>query len=132
MKRTDKAFWLTIVPSVLVWNLVRDPVLDALTGGRATETPFSGAGVWSRTAFAGDLGLVAGYVAAYLARPQCLRGAGNLAVGLLLSLGVQNVVDYRGAGLPVVSYVLAPAAAAVGAVLAGLICRFQHGGALHD
>ena len=129
MKRTDKAFWLTIVPAVLAWRFARIPLLETLDSGYSSSASLGNAGVWANVLFAGALALAVGYIGGVIARPQYVRAAANIAFGLVICLGIQNYVDYRGFGLPVSYFVSVPVTAAVVALIGGLICKLQLGGA---
>lgn len=127
MKRVDKAFWLTIIPVVLVWNVARDPLLGILHASDPGMTSRGTPEAWTNVAFAAAVAFVAGYVGGFIARPECWRAAMNIAFGLVVCLGVQNFVDYRDHGLSARYFVLLPATAAVLALVAGVLCRLHWG-----
>lgn len=85
-------------------------------------------GAWANVLFAAIIALAAGYIGSRIARPQYLRAAANIAFGLVVCYGLQNYIDYRGFGFPVSYYMAVPLAAAMLALLGGLICGLQFGG----
>ncbi len=127
MKRTDIAFWLTIIPAVLAWRFARTPLLEILGREYSGSASQGTVGIWNNLLFAAVLALGVGYIGGLIARPQYLRAAGNIAFGLAVCYGIQNYIDYRGLDLSVSYYVAVPVAAVVAAIIGGLICRFQLG-----
>jgi hypothetical protein len=128
MKQTDKAFWLTLIPAVVLWNSLRPWFLAWVFGGEpgilATARDLI---PWATTniAFSCGLAAMAGYVAAIVASPRYLRAASNVAIGVTIAFGLQNIIEYRAAGLPILYFVILPVTAASSAVLGGAVRALQ-------
>jgi len=121
MKLTDKAFWLTVIPLVLVWNALR-PVLLRPFMPETSDPDFGQASYMAANlVLAGVLSSIAGYIGAQLASPAHLRAAGNVAVGAAIVIGLQSFIDLRGGGYPTWYFIAMPAVAAASALLGGLL-----------
>jgi hypothetical protein len=128
VKKTNQAFWLTVIPTVLLWNFLRPWLLRQIFGGepRTLATtpdllPWSVANI----AISCGLAAVAGYAAAVWAAPRELRAATNAAIGVTLVFGLQNIIEYREIGFPAPYFVIVPLAAGGAAVLGGTARALQ-------
>lgn len=126
MKQTDRAFWVTVIPAVILWNWARPLILRWAIGNDSHSiTLFMTANVLVSCVIA----IAAGYVAAIVASPRHLAAACNVAVGVTIAFGVQNLIEHwtERQLYPVWYFALLPFAAAAAAVLGGALRTLQDG-----
>jgi hypothetical protein len=123
MSRTDKAFWVTVIPIVVLWNTVRIPLLSRMgeVFGFDVVPPAAGL-VVGNLVVSCALAAAAGYSAAIIAAPKRIGAGFNVAVGVTIAFGLQNFIEYRQAGVSILYFAAVPVLAALAAVAGSVLC----------
>ena len=95
------------------------------TPAKAAGIPHSGR---HSIAFSCSLAVSAGYVAGLVAKPRHFQAGLNVAVGVTVAFGLQNVIAYRNHDLPLWYFITLPTAAAIAAVIGGLLSKSLQAG----
>jgi hypothetical protein len=131
MSRTDKAFWVTVIPIVVLWNTVRIPLLSRMgeVFGFDVVPPAAGL-VVGNLVVSCALAAAAGYSAAIIAAPKRIGAGFNVAVGVTIAFGLQNFIEYRQAGVSILYFAAVPVLAALAAVAGSVLCFLTRAGYL--
>ena len=129
MSRTDKAFWVTVIPIVVLWNTVRVPLLSRMGEVFGFEVVPPTAGLVIGNLVVGCvLAAAAGYAAARIAAPKRIGAGINVAIGVTIAFGLQNFIEYRQAGVSTLYFAAVPLLAALAAVAGSVLSSLSRAG----
>jgi len=127
VSRMDKAFWVTVIPAVILWNTVRTPLLYRIGQLLAfDETAALSSMLLGTLVFSCALAAVAGYLAALFSAPKHISAGFNVAVGVTIAFGIQNYIEYRRADVAALYFVALPIMSALAAVAGSSLCALVH------
>ena len=119
----DKAFWVTVIPAVILWNTVRAPLLYRMGQLFAIdETAALSSMLLGTLVFSCAVAAVAGYLAVLLSAPKHISAGVNVAVGVTIAFGLQNYIEHRHADVAALYFVALPIMSALAAVAGSILC----------